>query len=142
MPQCARRGIGGTQHDGAPGRHQAQFPGVSSSRVSCAYLFRDSDCSLLPAMAASSFAGGEEKNRGARHFAASVRDCWWRDSPSDCDPASLVQRGDGRKPGQSLRDPLQLRGAAPPHVPSCPWPLSRPAQPTLLPMNRSLSGRH
>lgn len=41
---------------------QAQFPGVSSSCMACAYLLRDSDCSLLPAMAASSFAG-EENNR-------------------------------------------------------------------------------
>lgn len=40
---------------------QAQFPGVSSSCMACAYLLRDSDCSLLPAMAASSFAG-EENN--------------------------------------------------------------------------------
>lgn len=58
MPQYTLRGIDGMQRDRVPGGHQAQFPGVSSSCVSCAYLLRDSDCSLLPAMAASSFAGG------------------------------------------------------------------------------------
>lgn len=51
------------QHNRGPGRHQAQFPGVSSSCMSCAYLLRDSDCSLLPAMAASSFAGGGKQSR-------------------------------------------------------------------------------
>lgn len=69
MPQYTH----GMQHDRAPGGHQAQFPGVSSSYVSCAYLLRDSDCSLLPAMAASSFAGGGKEQR-FRHFTAGVRD--------------------------------------------------------------------
>lgn len=73
MPQYTLRGIDGMQHDRGPGRHQAQFPGVSSSCVSCAYLLRDSDCSLLPAMAASSFAAGGKQER-FHHFTAHIRD--------------------------------------------------------------------
>lgn len=75
MPQYTLRGIYGMQHDRVPGRHQARFPGVSSSCMSCAYLLRDSDCSLLPAMAASSFAGGGKEQRCHR-FTAHIRDCW------------------------------------------------------------------
>lgn len=59
MLQGALRGSDGGQ---SSWQDQAQFPGVSSSCMACAYLLRDSDCSLLPAMAASSFAG-EENNK-------------------------------------------------------------------------------
>lgn len=109
MPQYTLRGIYGMQHDRVPGRHQAQFPGVSSSCMSCAYLLRDSDCSLLPAIAASSFAGGGKEQR-YRHFTAYIRDWWWLESPRDWNPASHVQWGNGKKsnsPCQSLVAPLQ-----------------------------------
>lgn len=66
VPRGSLRGTCGVQHDRVPGRHQARLPGDSSSCTSRAYLLRDRDCSLLPAIAASSFAGGRKEQRCQR----------------------------------------------------------------------------
>lgn len=70
MPQYTLRGIYGRRHDRVSGRHQAQFPGISSFSMAWAYLFRDSDCILLPAVVASSFAREGKKGRDVSRLPA------------------------------------------------------------------------
>lgn len=90
MLQDALRGSDGRQ---SSWQGQAQFPGVSSSCMACAYLLRDSDCSLLPAMAASSFAGEENNRVSSSHGAHQGLGEFWQ--PWGSEPCQL---GNGKIP--------------------------------------------